>query len=200
MHPDFVLRRLSLAFDFTARASLQAALGALGASVDLGSGEGRRAALGSALALASRAVSGLVGAAASSEWLTAAEAPQRFEALATSLRGRYVVETARNGVETPVSLAPPRADEGDGYLVVTLLVALDAPFAEGEFALTSRAAAPDLMRVLAVDGGEVVALEVIWSPTKEADRMSPDELRTHYPEVLRLDDVAAWPLCAEARA
>jgi len=180
---QFTVRRLSVGFGPSARPALQRDLDAMAASVDLGSDEGRLEAL--------HRIGGRLladGAAASHSLLVDArksldEAPPFFDAMADELRSRYPIETRRNEQSTPASV------EGDlsvpGYLVVSVVLG-----AVGELPPCSaddRARLLSTLSSLQTLDATVVALEVIWSPSVDSDRMSLDAMTTRYPELTALD-------------
>lgn len=180
---QFTVRRLSVGFGPAARPALQRDLDAMAAAVDLTTDEGRLAALtrvaGRLLADAAAATHALaVDAHRSLD-----DAPPFFDAMAEELRGRYPVETRRNEASAPAAV------EGDptvpGHLVVSVVlgaVGALAPCSAGDRAGLSAA----LASLGALDA-VVVALEVIWSPSVESDRMSLDAMTSRYPELTALD-------------
>jgi uncharacterized membrane protein len=81
-----------------------------------------------------------------------------------------------------------KREEGQGVVVVTVIVA-----ARGEIPDIAHAAyAEHIRKLIRVLGGlgarRLVALEVIWSPAAEDDRMSTAELEVLYPELRRIDE------------
>lgn len=190
---EFDVRRVTVAFDWTVRRRLQAALDKLSGEANVDDDLAR--------ALTARAVvqlllgaMGAARAAFATTWrLGPEDAPARFDDETQSLRGRYDVETRRNATRRAVQLDPPRPDEGAGYLVVTVLVGGMAGDPQVVQPFRRPGVAEALDRLLP-DRGGLIALEVIWSPTEDADRLSPDELRTLYPELMLLDDEQGRPL------
>jgi uncharacterized membrane protein len=180
---QFTVRRLSVGFGPAARPRLQRALGAMAARADTSTDAGRLAALrdvaallGGELARATHSL--LVDAVRSLE-----DAPPFFDAMTEELRGRYPHETQRNDVSTPVAV------EGDpsvpGHLVVSAVLGAVGvlPTVEGR-GRAGLAAAVEALRSL---DAVVMALEVIWSPSVEADRMSLSAMTDRYPELSPLD-------------
>lgn len=111
--------------------------------------------------------------------------PPRLDRLALDLRSRFTHETrgARAGAAPDEALAP-RADEGAGMIVVSIVVASFDAIPDVE--LLDR---PSSFVALSADFGDAVpALEVIWSPSEPDDRMSSHELEKFYPELRRLND------------
>ncbi|MBK8697471.1 MAG: DUF1517 domain-containing protein [Deltaproteobacteria bacterium] len=180
---QFTVRRLSVGFGPSARPALQRDLDAMAPSVDLGTDEGRLEALHR---IAGRLLAD--SAAASHSLLVDArrsldEAPPFFDAMAEELRSRYPIETRRN------ELSAPAVVEGDltvpGHLVVSVVLG-----AVGELApcrADDRAGLLATLSSLRALDATVVALEVIWSPSVDTDRMSLDAMTTRYPELTALD-------------
>jgi hypothetical protein len=73
-------------------------------------------------------------------------------------------------------------------VVVTLILVTRRVLAgtgQSPDAATLRAALADRAFV---HSNELVAIEVVWSPAAEDDRMSSAELEQHYPELVKLDE------------
>jgi hypothetical protein len=187
-HPGVEVRRVSVAFDWTARAFIQHRLAQVSAAVAPGDPQALHAAATAArdaLAEAHRAARyGVFQTYA----LDPARGQQVFGQIADSLRGRYTVETIDNARRVAAPKASARAEEGPGLVVVTLLVAAKGPLP----ALPPAMSLPALMAALAglipPRAEQLAALEVVWSPADEGDPMSSAELEVLYPELLRLDD------------
>lgn len=118
--------------------------------------------------------------------------------LTLDARSRFQTELVRKiDGETRSADAPAlvaREHEGEGAVVVSLVVASYE---------TLRAASPSqvseieklLEQLSELTASELVALELIWSPAAEDDRMSTDELEAHYPELTRLTAVGGRVFC-----
>lgn len=180
---EFTVRRLSVAFDAAARPALQIDLDAMAAAVDLATDPGRLAALRGLAGRLARVVDAATHALVVDARKSLDEAPPFFDAMAEELRARYPVETRRNEVSAPVAVA------GDlsvpGYLVVSAVVGAVGALAPCD-AGTRTALRATLAAMAALDA-VVVALEVIWSPSVESDRMSLDAMVARYPELTALD-------------
>lgn len=180
---QFTVRRLSVGFGPSARPALQRDLDAMAATADLTTDDGRLDALhrvaGRLLSDASAATHVLAVDALKS----LDEAPPFFDAMADELRSRYPTETRRNEESTPAVV------EGDpsipGHLVVSVVLgavgALASSLADDRAGLLA-----SLTSLRSLDA-VVVALEVIWSPSVDADRMSLDAMVHRYPELTALD-------------
>jgi uncharacterized membrane protein len=201
-HPGVELRQISVAFDWTARAQIQQQLEALSARVDPSTPPGLHA-----VAIAARDI--LSGAHRAARYgmfqsvaRPAATAQRAFAPLADRARGRYTVETVNNAMRVLHAASVPRAHEGDGLVVVSLLVAANGPLPQ----LPATMDVPSLMNALHESvpprADRLCALEVVWSPASEADRMSSAELTVLYPELLALDPTAALGrrVCAHCQA
>ncbi len=182
------LRRLSVGFDWTVRRTLQSRLARLAGSLSIETSPERAGAAREVVALLREHVGGAcyVHASAWSEPMSAA--PGALARAATELRARFTHETrGRGGAETPELRA--RSEEGEGLLVVTLLIGSwhDA----GPLVEARDRGSLDTLLATFVFADALDGLEVIWSPAEENDRMSSYELERCYPELVRLDDAAA---------
>ncbi|MBX3248668.1 MAG: DUF1517 domain-containing protein [Myxococcales bacterium] len=179
---------MSLAFDAARRAELQRALHAMASAVDVGSATGlHRAAVESARLLAAATASARY-ASVRSERATESDAERRFFALVHDLKARYRHDVAR-GDRGPADLRA-RPEEGEGLVVVSFVVGTTRRLAPLPGAVDPDTLARALTDSVAVTPDELVALEVIWSPALDADRMSSAELEVLYPELGRLDSSA----------
>jgi hypothetical protein len=90
-----------------------------------------------------------------------------------------------------------RSEEGEGTVVVTIVLATRRPMQGMHLsdATQIRAALSDRGTV---QGPQLVALEVIWSPAAENDRMSTAELEAVYPDLKLIDpnSIAGRIFCA----
>lgn len=182
----YEVRQVSVAFDWTTRRALQERLTAM--AQRFGDGEaGRREGSREAAQLLAGACGSARYAAFQTFRCKERDAEGRFHAMATDLRARYRHETAgaRASGTTPAMRA--RAEEGEGLVVVSVVVAWRGHMAPLPGDLDPRAAAQALATLTPRPDVEVVALEVIWSPAEEQDRMSSAELEMVYPELQRLD-------------
>ena len=180
------IRRVTVALDDAKRESLQRALDALGARVDVSSPEGRAEAARAACDVLRASLDDARRATATSDELTADDAPARFDHLAAELRRRYDYETRRNGDTSPAPAFGPRGDE-PGFVVVTVLVGLDEDLAAMEV-VTDHGSLRRALDAVVPHRGGVAAMEVIWSPSTPDDRLSEHELATLYPELTVLRD------------
>ncbi|MEZ4251800.1 MAG: DUF1517 domain-containing protein, partial [Polyangiales bacterium] len=117
-------------------------------------------------------------------------AEAQFRQAANDARSRFRHELVR-GYQGQVTRkdAPgtrARAEEGEGVVVVTFLLAAHVEIPNGHDPSRPQDLHVLLQRVVALQPYQIAALEVIWSPAEETDRMSTAELETLYPEMRRL--------------
>jgi hypothetical protein len=178
---------LHAGLDARARKPVQDALGTLATTLAPGP-EGRLRALHATLALLdTHATSIAYEGTRTHAHLPQVEARGVFARETAELRARFRYELVRADAShgaSPSSATPiatpalrPRAEEGEGFVVVSLVVA-----ARGLVAPTS-GFDPTAAALVRLDAEQLVAFEVIWSPAADADRMSSLELETLYPEL-----------------
>lgn len=190
-HPGVEVRRVSVAFDWSARAYIQQTLDGVAATVDTNTPQGLHAAAGAARDALAGAHKGARYGSFQGWALDPARGQQVFGQLADALRGRYTVESVNNARRVAAPKMTARVEEGAGLVVVTVLVAVKGPLPP----LPPVMSLPSLMAAL--DGlvppraDLLAALEVVWSPAAPDDRMSSAELEVLYPELLRLDAAEA---------
>lgn len=186
------LSSLVLGIDWHARRELQRKLAALAAQKLGGTPEGRAKMLREVvLALERAELSWLYVACQEPQSLAPAAAESAFQAACHKARSRFRRELVRNeGAEVTTGEAGPlaiRPEEGAGTVVVSLILVTREPVA-GSAGMTNAAeistALADRAAVTSVD---LVAIEVVWSPAAEDDRMSTAELEQHYPELRLID-------------
>lgn len=194
---------ISLAIDWRSRAQLQKRLVELARTGDTKTAGGLASLLHETIAELRRVEhSWLYAGAVNAAPTNPGPAQQLFLSITNEMRSRFKREIVRahgGSVRTdePGVLRAKR-DEGQGVVVVTLVVA-----ARGEIPDIARAQDANhlrqLMRALgAVGAQQLVALEVIWSPAAEDDRMSTVELEAIYPELRKIDEasIAGRTFCA----
>lgn len=194
--------QISIGLDWRARAQLQQTLMQLAQRGDTGSPQGLANLLNeTVLNLRRNEMSWLYAAYKD----TGGHAPQNaqgvFQQLANEARSRFRSELVRGaGGQVNVVDAPgmqARADEGKGTVVVTIVLATRRPL-QG-FQVSDAA---QIRNALAdrgtVNAQQMVALEVVWSPAAENDRMSTAELEQFYPEMKLIDpnSIAGRVFCA----
>lgn len=180
------VRQISVAFDWTRRAELQAQLAALAQSNHEGMA-GRHAASEATARLLCESAGAARYAAFATFRLSEKDAEAKFQSLAQSLRARYRHELAGSRAFAHAPTQHARADEGEGLVVVSMVVAWSAHMSPLPTTLDPAAVELAFKTVRPAQNTQVVALEVIWSPAAELDRMSSAELEMLYPELVRLD-------------
>ena len=116
-------------------------------------------------------------------------ARKRFVEAAHRARSRFAVEVIRNADGTTTRHEPPAlapAEGEPGVVIVTVVVARKKEIPDlvphpDRAAL--RAALEDVART---GPDDLVAMEVIWSPAEDRDRVSVAALETRHPEIRRL--------------
>lgn len=190
--PAMYLSSLALGIDWHARPELQRKLASLAAQKLGGTAEGRVRMLREVLLELERAeLSWLYVACEGPQSLSSAAAESAFRAACHTARSRFRRELIRNeGIELATEAAGPmtlRPEEGAGTVVVSLILVTRRPVA-GRSGMTD---AGEISAALADRAGvtsqELVAIEVVWSPAAEDDRMSTAELEQHYPELALID-------------
>ena len=195
--------QVSIGLDWRARAQLQQTLMQLAQRGDTGTPQGLANLLSeTVLNLRRNEISWLYAAYKDA----GAHAPQSaqgvFQQLANEARSRFRTELVRgaggqaaNVVDAPGMVA--RADEGKGTVVVTIVLATRRPLQGWQ-----TADAGQIRNALAdrgtITGQQMVALEVVWSPAAENDRMSTAELEQFYPDIKLIDpnSIAGRVFCA----
>ena len=186
------LSSLVLGIDWNARRIVQGKLAELAAQKLGGTAEGRAKMLREVvLALERAELSWLYVACDESENLLSAAAQSAFSAACHNARSRFRRELIRNeGSEVTTEAAGPVAfhpEEGAGTVVVSLILVTRRPL-DGKAGMTDAAEiSAALADRAAVTSQELVAIEVVWSPAAEDDRMSTSELQQHYPELVLID-------------
>ena len=108
-----------------------------------------------------------------------------FDKHVDDARMKFREETVSNvqGVKTGATASEyiPRSEEGAGVILVTIVVA-----ARGElFTVAHIGDGEDLRKALEAashrEASDLVAIEIIWQPSEETDRMSSLELEAKYP-------------------
>jgi uncharacterized membrane protein len=182
---------LSLGVDWRARRDLQALLEHLAKTGDMSRPKGRADALREVtLALRRAEMAWLYVAPAPVEAHSKSGAQRVFTEKASDYRARFRRELVRNDQgEVRTEAAPEmraHANEGQGTVVVTIVVA-----SKRYLSPVTSPDAPNVRAALQALGSlhpnELIALEVIWSPATENDRMSTSELEQNYPEMRLID-------------
>jgi uncharacterized membrane protein len=197
--------QLSLGIDWRARRELQARLMQLAQTGDTRSKQGLATLLReTVLALRRAELSWLYCAHKTVGPASPQNAESTFHQLATSARSSFRHEVVRGaGGQLSQSAGPnvaAHANEGEGTVVVHVLVAAYRPLAAPMSPDASQIrSALDNRAALTAD--QLGALEVIWSPAAENDRLSTAELEQFYPDLRLIDpnSIAGRIFCSYCR-
>lgn len=177
------IRRISIAFDWSERARIQQSLEQMAGQYDMRSASGMHGA-------ASEAAQLLVDALPAARYgmfqrylETTQRAERRFFDLAQDLKSRFRHDVRRGGRRD----FEAKAEEGEGLVVVSFVVGATRRLGPMGSSLDRHTIARLLQASVRISPQELVALEVVWSPAAEMDRMSSLELETVYPELMSLD-------------
>lgn len=201
-HNAMYVSQIQLGLDWRARAQLQAQLAELARTGDTRSPAGLARLLSeTVLALRRAEMSWLYAGYRDAGASAPPQAQTTFQQLANEARSRFQHEIVRAHLGQTAEQRGPEmkahAHEGQGTVVVTIVVAARRPM--------QGMSNPDahLIRNALSDRGaltpqHMVALEVIWSPAAENDRMSTAELEQNYPELRLIDpnSIAGRVFCA----
>lgn len=125
--------------------------------------------------------------------MSAAQAEGIFRQLGTQARAQFREELVRNADGSMVRRDAPAMQahkhEGEGVVVVTLIVAAKREIVD----IHAVDHADHLKRLLddmvaVANPHTLCAMEVVWSPAAENDRMSTAELEQHYPDLKKIDE------------
>jgi uncharacterized membrane protein len=201
-HPGWEVRRVSVALDWSVRAFVQKALAETSARFDMNTAHGLHGAASAARNCLLQYLAGARYGAFQSFAVAQHECEQRFGQMADGLRQRYLVETVNNARRVAMN-ATAQSEEGQGLVVVTLIVAVEGALPALPTTLDVPSLGNALGTLIPSNPERLLALEVVWSPSEENDRMSSAELETVYPELVRLAGDAS-PLgrraCSHCRA
>jgi uncharacterized membrane protein len=199
--PNGLARRVTLAFDWTARAALQAELKAMAQRVDTKGRPGLHRAAHEVV----RLLGPHLGAARYATWeLSSGDPRSWFQSRVTDLRSRFTTDRVRQidgqarGAGSGAHVARP--EEGEGLVVVSVLLASKAPMSFPAGVARAEDVGAVLASVVPASPDHVLALEVIWSPSEENDRMSSLELERFYPELMPLGSGVGRHVCGYCRA
>ena len=191
--PDAMyVSRISIGIDWRARRDVQGTLTRLAQSGDTSSPQGLANLLReTVLALRRAEMSWLYVSQEAMGPLSPQNAEQQFRTIATNQRARFQKETVRAGwgggvQQQDAGQMQAHKNEGEGTVVVSLIIAAYRPLnpMQNPDANQIRAA---LDNRSALTADQLGALEVVWSPSEENDRMSTSELEQNYPEMQLID-------------
>ena len=186
----FAVGVLAIAFDSRARAQIQDGIAQIAERSNMGGNGLPNAARETAQLLSQYLDAAYMTQHALSEGINMQTAQQYFEAAVGDARNRFIVETMRNDaggvrkVEGPKSTA--RAEEGGGFVVVTIVVGRRGGFFGFQPPTSRPVLAADLNTILQGDAN-LNAMEVIWQPSDKNDVMSSAEMAQVFKELRPID-------------
>lgn len=198
---------IQLGIDWRARRDLQAHLERLARSGQTNTQAGLANLLReTVLSLRRAELSWLYAAVANYHPMSAASAEGIFRQLGVDARSRFRQEVVRNVdgslTQQQVGEMRARAEEGEGVVVVTLIVAARREILDVHQVDDANKIKMLLDDMVAVaNPAMLVAMEVIWSPAAENDRMSTAELETLYTHLKKIDErsIAGRVFCGYCR-
>ena len=183
------VQAIVIGLDARARREVQDAMRRIAIAGDTGTRRGRHRMLGEAIGVLIDAEAHWTHGHAEGGGLRAAEdAKQQFTELAHRARSRFDVEVIRNtgGAVTTKPAPPLAASDEPGVVIVTVVVASqrEIPDVGAPTDRASLRAGLEALRAIGEDA--LIAMEVVWSPAEEADRVSAAQLEARHPEIRRL--------------
>jgi uncharacterized membrane protein len=117
-----------------------------------------------------------------------ADAQKHFVEVAHRARSRFPVETIRASAGAVLRSPPPEVAASDepGVVLVTVVVASKKELPDVGDATSRASLRAGLEALGAIEESDLVAMEVVWSPSEEGDRVSPAQIEARHPEIRRL--------------
>jgi uncharacterized membrane protein len=178
---------LRVAVDGRARKFVQSELARIGKIADTSTPEGRATMLREvALTLRRLRDAWVYGGAVNEPMRALTSQKEVFDRYCNDARARYREETVRNeqGVKTatPAGAYTPHTEEGAGLILVSIIIAARREL----FTVREIGSGADLTAALeaagTLDASTLVAVEIVWQPSEDNDRMSSMELEAKYPK------------------
>jgi uncharacterized membrane protein len=175
-----------VAIDGRARKFVQSELARIGKIADTATPEGRVTMLREvALTMRRLRDAWVDGGAVNEPMRDLGSQKQVFDRYCNDARARFREETVRNeqGVKTstPAASYTPRTEEGAGLILVSIIIAARREL----FTVREIGSGADLGSALeaagTLDTSSLVAIEIVWQPSEDNDRMSSMELEAMYP-------------------
>ena len=177
---------LRIALDGRARAFIQRELMRIAGTASTATDEGRVAMLREVTVLVRRLRDAWVYGGAENEPMRGMlDSKAAFDHHVDEAREKFLEETIRNEQGGTTGTAPssytPRSDEGAGLVLVSIIIAARQEL----FTVKHVGNADELRRALeaagTLDTDVLVAVEIVWQPSEDADRLSSMELEAKYP-------------------
>lgn len=186
-HPGTVdVSVLRVAIDGRARKFIQTELEEIAATCDTATPEGRAAMLAEVTLLVRRVRDAWVYGGAFNEPMgPLASAKERYDRHVDDERTRFERETITNvqgqKARQDAGELTRRSDEGEGLILVSIILAARTEL----FTVSTIADGEDLRKALEaasyLTAEQLIAVDVVWMPSEENDRMSSVELEAKYP-------------------
>jgi len=177
---------LRIALDGRVRPFVQRELTRIASTASTATDEGRVAMLREVTMLVRRLRDAwLYGGADNEPMRGMPDAKVAFDTHVDDARAKFLEETIRNEQGTRTGTAPssytPHSDEGPGVVLVSIILAARQEL----FTVKHVGNADELRRALEaaghLDTDVLVALEIVWQPSEDTDRLSSMELEAKYP-------------------
>lgn len=187
--PKIEVARVSVALSAKARVQLQRRLTVIAEKFDEHSEAERHRTLMSVLVLLQKYSASFEYGYRESDRVDEADAEQTFTERVRSLRERYDYDTVKRTGVRPEALRA-HSEEGPGLVVVSLVIASTKKLTEPRAIRGSwdahGAITEALQQLRGATPQSLIALEVLWSPSVDEDRLSSAELEVLYPELVAL--------------
>lgn len=184
------VQAIVIGLDARARARVQDAMRAIAESGDTNTRRGRWAMLRDAIEVLVRAEESWThGHAEGGERRAPVDAQRHFAEVAQRARSRFDVEVIRNTGGVVIAQRPPDFAPSDepGVVLVTVVVAARKEIADVAAPRDRAALRAGLEALRAITEDELVAMEVVWSPAADGDRVSAAQIEQRHPEIRRLE-------------
>ncbi len=177
---------LRIVLDGRSRKFVQSELARIGKLADTSTKEGRSTMLREVAMLLRRLRDAWVyGGARNEPMRDLGNAKPVFDGYVDDARARFKEETIRNEQGQTTRTAPssytPRSDEGAGLILVSIVIAARREL----FTVSKIGDGDDLRHALEaasqLSPQELVAIEIVWMPSEDEDRLSSMELEAKYP-------------------
>lgn len=180
------VRRVTIAFDWRARPQLQQSLDQIAATVDMGTPRGLWQGADLARKLLLQWLQSARAACFVSLRGSAAAAQMLFDRTCDELNRRYDQGTISNQRRNEPPEVRARREEGEGLVVVSIVVGVNGNLPPLPDWPTIESVAQALMTLVPATPDALAALEVVWSPSIDQDRLSSAEMAVLYPELVSL--------------
>jgi Protein of unknown function (DUF1517) len=182
---------LRVAIDGRARKFAQNAMKQLAANASTATDEGRVQLLRDTTLLVRGLRDAWVYAGADDDPIRDLEhAKQAFDRHVDDARSRFLEETLRNEQGKTTTLAAsaytPHSEEGEGLVLVTFVIAARQELYTVKKIRTGDELRAALESASTLDVYNLVAVEIVWQPTEDSDRLSSVELEAKLPGIVRL--------------